>query len=85
LALFGSGTAPRGHDLGTLFRALSPDLRLRIVAETGHPESFDADLEIVHDVFEVWRYVYERHSVDTDLGFLQRLAAAVQKALTAVP
>jgi hypothetical protein len=33
----------------------------------------------------VWRYIYELGMTDTDLGFLQRFAAAVQKALDAVP
>ena len=31
-----------------------------------------------------WRYIHEQHPVDTDLGFMQRLARAVEKALAAM-
>ncbi len=85
LSVFEGGKATRGHDLKKLFRALSPKLQAQIVRDTGYPKFFDSDLDLVHDVFDVWRYVYENHPVDTDLGFLQRFAAAVQKALTNFP
>ncbi len=39
---------------------------------------------MVANAFEVWRYIYEKHPVDTDLGFLQRLARAVDVPLTAI-
>jgi hypothetical protein len=39
---------------------------------------------MVARTFEVWRYLHERHPVDTDLGFLQRLGHAVDAALTAL-
>ena len=39
---------------------------------------------MVADVFEVWRYIHEQHPVDTDLGFLQRLARAVETAIAAM-
>lgn len=87
LALHATGTASRGHDLGQLFRLLPRDLQARIIVETGHPTHFDASLAMVSQVFEEWRYIYEQApaSIDTDLGFLQRFAAAVQHALTAIP
>lgn len=86
LALHASGAAPRGHDLDALFRALPSDVRARIKAEASatSPSSdayFDRDLATVADAFEVWRYIHEKHPVDTDLGFLQRLARAVEVAL----
>jgi len=90
LALF-EGKAPRwGHDLKDLLSDLSPGVQARIVAETRtqgeRPTFFDQQLEIVRDVFDVWRYIYEKgHTVDTDLGFLQRLAAALEKVLREFP
>lgn len=90
LALF-EGKAPRwGHDLKDLLSDLSPGVQARIVAETRtqgeRPTFFDQQLEIVRDVFDVWRYIYEKeHIVDTDLGFLQRLAAALEKVLREFP
>ena len=50
----------------------------------GSEPYFDRDLAMVADVFEVWRYIHEQHPIDTDLGFLQRLARAVEKALVAM-
>jgi hypothetical protein len=88
LALQESGNADRGHDLKKLVDALSPALRDQIVrdAQSRYPGSrFDSDIELVRDVFEVWRYVYERGIRDTDLGFLQRFAVAVQNSLNALP
>lgn len=87
LAVHAAGTARNGHDLGKLFRALPPGLQAQIIADTGFPSHFDADLALVSEVFDAWRYIYERApaSIDTNLGFLQRFAAAVQKALTIIP
>ncbi len=87
LALHVVGAAPYRHDLDHLLRILPQDLQEQIVADTGHASDFDSDLALVRDVFDVWRYVYEEAPAlrDTDLGFLQRFAAAVQKALTIVP
>lgn len=89
LALHASGAAPRGHDLGALFRDLTADVQARIKAEASamYPSSeahFERDLAMVADAFEVWRYVHEQHPVDTDLGFLQRLAHAVEVELAAM-
>jgi len=89
LALHASGSAPRGHDLGALFRALPGQLQAQVVADTsatypGSEAYFDRDLAMVADVFEVWRYIHEQHPADTDLGFLQRLARAVEAALAAM-
>jgi hypothetical protein len=89
LALHTSGAAPRGHELDTLFRTLPSEIQARIVAEAsatypGSEAHFERDLAMVAGAFEVWRYVYEQHPVDTDLGFLQRLARAVEVELTAV-
>lgn len=89
LALHSSGTPLKGHDLDALFRALPAQLQAQIVADSsaGYPGSgsfFDRNLDMVAKAFEVWRYVHERHPVDTDLGFLQRLAAAVETALSAM-
>ena len=82
LALFEGGEAARGHDLKDLFGALSPGRQERIVRNTGHPTFFDSDLDVVRDAFDVWRYIHEKgHGVNTNLGFLQRLAAAVQRVL----
>jgi len=39
---------------------------------------------MVANAFEVWRYIYEKHPVDTDLGFLQRLAGAIDVALDTI-
>ncbi len=86
LALFEGGKAAREHDLKKLFRALSSTLQAQVIADTGNPQFFDSDLDLVRDAFEVWRYIHERgHMVDTDLGFLQRFAAAVDKALAQFP
>jgi hypothetical protein len=88
LAMHESGSASRVHDLKKLVDTLSPALRMQIVRDTEsqYPGSrFDSDIDLVREVFEVWRYIYERGMTDTDLGFLQRFAAAVQKALDAVP
>ena len=61
-------------------------MKVQVIADTGYPKFFDADLDLVHDAFEVWRYIHEKgHVVDTDLGFLQRFSAAVQKALAGFP
>jgi len=89
LALNALGVAPRGHDLDALFRALPAPLQAQIIADTsaaypGSEAYFDRDLAMVADVFEVWRYIHEQHPVDTDLGFLQRLARAVETALAAL-
>jgi hypothetical protein len=86
LSVFESGKAERGHDLKDLLRVLSPGLQAQIIADTGRPTSFESDLDMVREAFEVWRYIHEKaHAVDTDLGFLQRMAAAVQQALAAFP
>lgn len=85
LALHHRGEAKKIHDLRELLDDLSPDLRARIVAGTGFAEFFERDLDLVRDVFEVWRYIYEKAPTDTDLGFLQRFSAAVQKALEIIP
>jgi hypothetical protein len=86
LSLFESGKVLHGHDLKALLHALSPALQAQIVADTGWPNSFESTLDMVRDAFEVWRYIHEKgHAVDTELGFLQRMAAAVQKALAAFP
>jgi len=89
LALHASGDRPKGHDLEELFRALPSHIRTQIVTETSVPYPgsepyFDRDLAMVADAFEVWRYIYEEHPVDTDLGFLQRLAGAVEVVLAAI-
>jgi hypothetical protein len=89
LALHSLGSAPRGHDLDALFRALPAQLRAQVITDTsatypGSEPHFDRDLAMVADVFEVWRYIHEQHPVDTDLGFLQRLARAVETALAAM-
>ncbi len=60
LALHERGEAKWTHDLKKLLGALSPDLQARIVADTGDPKVFDSDLELVREVFDVWRYIYER-------------------------
>ena len=86
LSLFESGKVQRGHDLKDLLRVISPGLQAQIVADSGWPNTFESDLDMVREAFEVWRYIHEKgHAVDTDLGFLQRMAAAVQKALAAFP
>lgn len=87
LALYEIGKAPRGHDLKKLFRTLPPALQARIVGDTEpDPKRFESDLDLVRNVFEEWRYIYEKgHAVDTDLGFLQRLAAVIQKVMTEFP
>jgi hypothetical protein len=88
LSMHESGSASWGHDLKTLVDTLPPALRMQIVRDTEcqYPGSrFDSDIDLVREVFEVWRYIYERGMTDTDLAFLQRFAVAVQKALDAVP
>jgi hypothetical protein len=87
LSMFESGKAegPHGHDLKDLLHALSPGLQAQLIADTGWPSHFDSDLDMVRDAFEVWRYICETGHVDTDLGFLQRMAAAVQKSLESFP
>lgn len=89
LALHASGVAPRGHNLDALFRALPAHLQAQVIAgaSAAYPGSephFDRDLAIVADAFEVWRYIHEQHPVDTDLGFLQRLAGAVEAVLAGI-
>lgn len=89
LALQASGVAPRGHNLDALFRALPAHLQARVIAATsaaspGAEPHFDRDLAMVADAFEVWRYIHEQHPVDTDLGFLQRLAGAVGSVLEGI-
>ena len=88
LAIHESGKAGWGHDLRELVDTLSSALRMQIVSNTEslYPGSrFDSDIQLVRDVFEVWRYIYEKGPTDTDLGFLQRFAHAVQKALDVIP
>jgi len=36
-------------------------------------------------LFVEWRYIYDTGLVDTDLGFLQRFAAAIQGVLKEYP
>lgn len=89
LALHMLGAVPMGHDLDALFRALPAQVQTQIVTETsatypGSDAYFDRDLAMVANAFEVWRYIYEQHPLDTDLGFLQRLARAVDVALTTI-
>ena len=89
LQLHASGAAPKGHDLEALFRTLPGQLQAQIIADTsaaypGSEPYFDRDLTMVANVFEVWRYIHEQHPINTDLGFLQRLAGAVEKALAAM-
>jgi hypothetical protein len=95
LALNELGTAPKGHDLKKLLRALPANTRDRIMADSSWtpgthdpawtPQVFESSLDLVREVFEVWRYIYEQGPRDTDLGFLQRLSWAVQKALESLP
>ena len=87
LTLYEIGKAPRGHDLKKLFSTLPRALQARIVDDTGaDAKRFESDLDLVRNVFEEWRYIYEKgHAVDTDLGFLQRLATAIQKVMTEFP
>lgn len=89
LALQASGVAPRGHNLDALFRALPAQLQAQVIAGTSatYPSAepyFDRDLAMVADAFEVWRYIHEKHQVETDVGFLQRLARAVDAVLAAI-
>lgn len=89
LALQASGVAPRGHNLEALFCALPAQLQAQVIAGTsatytGSEPHFDQDLAKVADAFEVWRYIHEQHPVDTDLGFLQRLAGAVEAVLAGI-
>ncbi len=89
LALHTLGSASKGHDLAALFRALPAQLQAQIRTETSVPSprwdaSFDQDLAMVANAFEVWRYIYEKHPVDTDLGFLQQLAGAIDVALDTI-
>ena len=79
-----------GHDLKDLLSDLSPGVQARIVAETRtqreRPTFLDQQLEIVRDVFDVWRYIYEKeHIVDTDLGFLAAARGGSRKGAEGVP
>ena len=49
------------------------------------PKRFESDLDLVRRVFVEWRYIYETGLVDTDLGFLQGFAAAIQVVLKEYP
>jgi len=73
--------------LKKLFSTLPRALQARIVGDTGpDAKRFESDLDLVRNVFEEWRYIYEKgHAVDTALGFLQRLATAIQKVMTEFP
>lgn len=42
-------------------------------------------LGMVRNAFDDWRYIYEKGLTNTDLGFLQRLGAAVQVAMLVIP
>src|SRR5258706_12773998 len=58
-----------GMTLKRLFNALSPDLRARLIKDTGSPGRFDSELELVRHTFDVWRYIHERGGlVDTASG-----------------
>lgn len=90
LALHAQGKGPWGHDLAKLFGSLPHELQTQIRNDTSAPypgsdSRFDADLGMVRDTFDVWRYIHEKGVTETDLGFLQRLAVAVQKALVGIP
>jgi hypothetical protein len=61
-----------------------PDFGFPLGNAPGSEPYFDRDLAMLADVFEVWRYIHEQHPIDTDLGFMQRLARAVEKALAAM-
>lgn len=92
LALHDLGAAPRGHNLEALFRELSAVRQAEIADATSafHPgsrEYFDADLALVANAFEDFRYVHEQEPSiggDTDVGFLQRIAAAIDSVLWAI-
>jgi hypothetical protein len=84
LAFFEAGGLLRGGDLKTLLRRLSPELQSRIVADTRDPKKrFETNLDVLRKLAKEWRDSpdYEGHLVEADLGFLQRFASAVQKAL----
>jgi len=95
LALYEKGKAPRNeHDLRKLFTFLPAALQGRIVRDTEiipeaplapDPKRFESDLDLVRRIFVDWRYIYETGLVDTDLGFLQRFAAAIQGVLKEYP
>jgi len=95
LALYEKGKAPRNeHDLRKLFTFLPAALQGRIIRDTEiipeaplapDPKRFESDLDLVRRVFVEWRYIYETGLVDTDLGFLQRFAAAIQGVLKEYP
>jgi hypothetical protein len=92
LALHDLGGSLRGHNLGALFRELPTARQTEIADATsayypGSREHFDADLALVADVFEEFRYVHEQAPSiggNTDLGFLQRIAAAIDSVLWAI-
>ena len=95
LALYEKGR-PRAneHDLRKLLTFLPAALQERIIRDTEiipgapfvpDPKRFESDLDLVRRVFVEWRYIYETGVVDTDLGFLQRFAAAIQGLLKEYP
>ena len=77
-----------------MFTFLPAALQERIIRDTEiipgapfapDPKRFESDLDLVRRVFVEWRYIYETRLVDTDLGFLQRFAAAIQGVLKEYP
>jgi hypothetical protein len=95
LALYEKGKTSRNeHDLRKLFTFLPAALQERIIRNTEiipgasfapDTKRFESDLDLVRRVFVEWRYIYETRLVDTDLGFLQRFAAAIQGVLKEYP
>jgi hypothetical protein len=78
----GEGRNLRGHKLADLFNQLAPARQANLVAAAGYIRGdFDSALLEATDVFVDWRYVHEQESSEANLGFLQALAGAVQKAL----
>jgi hypothetical protein len=86
-----TGEFPKtSHDLKRAFDslALATQAAIKSASTDGlsaaYVQGFEDDLEDARKTFEVWRYVYEKHPVDSDLGFLQRLSYGVQKSLDAL-
>ncbi len=69
---------PKVHDLRKLFELLPQTVQDRVVTACSPTRaSFDASIAAVANVFEEWRYIYEKQEVQLDMAFLQRLADTV--------
>ena len=79
--IMNEGGISRGHNLSKLFHELGPWQQNAIIQNIGCcRKAFDNELAQMSEAFVQWRYVYEYDEVKINIGFLDKLLQATQRA-----